>query len=380
VRVLVDYRPALRERSGVGEYTYELARALLALDGQDGRPAPLDLTLFSSSWKDRFAPDADLRRATAVDRRVPVGLLNLAWHRLDWPPAELLAGGPFDVTHSMHPLLMPARRAAQVVTIHDLNFITHPERTRAEIRRDYPALARAHAHRADAVIAVSQFTAGEVQRYFDLPSDRISVCPPGAPAWTPRAHPPPDGYVLFFGTLEPRKNVGGLLDAYERLAARTSVLPRLVLAGKATELAQPWLDRLARSPLKEIATHVGYVEPGHRRRLYEGARCLVQPSFEEGFGIPVLEAMTLGVPVVATNRGALPEVIGDAGAIVSADDPDALAAAIDRMVHDTAYAAQCAARGIARARAFSWERTARRVYETYERAMERRRLTCAHRD
>lgn len=372
MRVLVDYRPALRERSGVGEYTHELARALLALFPGESRTAPLHLTLFSSSWRDRFVPDADLRRAAAVDRRVPVGLLNLTWHRFNWPPAETLAGGSFDVTHSMHPLLLPARHAAQVVTIHDLNFIAHPERTRAEIRRDYPALARAHAHRADAVIAVSQFTAGEIQRHFDVPIDRISVCSPGAPAWPPRERPPSDGYVLFFGTLEPRKNVGGLLDAYERLAARRRDLPRLLLAGRVTGQARPWLERLTRSPLSDLVQHVGYVDPLNRRQLYEGARCLVQPSFEEGFGIPVLEAMTLGVPVIATDRGALPEVVGDAGPIVSADDPDALASAIERMVHDTTYAAQCATRGIARARAFSWERTARRVYETYQRAMERR--------
>ena len=152
-----------------------------------------------------------------IDRRVPVGLLNLAWHRLGWPPAETLTGGAFDVTHSLHPLLLPSRAAAQVITIHDLNFLTHPERTRAEIRRDYPALARAHAHRADRIIVPSQFTAGEVERRLGVPADRISVCSPGAPDWTPRDAAPDGGYVLFFGTLEPRKNVGGLLDAYETL-------------------------------------------------------------------------------------------------------------------------------------------------------------------
>ncbi len=370
MRVVIDYRPALRERSGVGEYTHALARSLVARSPSD----PLQLTLFSSSWKDRVALDTELRGARSVDRRVPVSLLNLAWHRLNWPPIEALAGGSFDVAHSMHPLLLPARRAAQIVTIHDLNFLSHPERTHREIRRDYPALARAHAHRADAVIAVSQFTAGQIQHHFDLPTDRIAVCSPGAPSWTARDHPPADGYVLFFGTLEPRKNVTGLLDAYEHLAAGRRDLPQLVLAGKATDAARPWLERLTHAPLDRLVKHVGYVDPSSRRALYEGARCLVQPSFEEGFGIPVLEAMTVGVPVIVSNRGALPEVAGDAGAIVSIEDARSeLAAAIARMLDDQAFAAQCVARGLARSKEFRWERTAGRVYETYQRAVARRR-------
>jgi glycosyltransferase involved in cell wall biosynthesis len=370
VRAVIDYRPALRQRTGVGEYTHEMARALVSLAGR----RPLDLTLFSSSWKDRVVVDDGVRAASFVDRHVPVALLNLAWHRFSWPPVETIARGRFDIAHSMHPLLMPARQAARIVTIHDLDFLAHPERTRGEIRRDYPALARAHARRADAVIAVSQFTAGEVQRLFGVPADRVSVCSPGAPPWTPRLQPPAAGYVLFFGTLEPRKNIGGLLDAYERLSARRRDLPRLVLAGQATEAARPWLERIRRPPLDRLVTHVGYVDPAKRRALYDEAICLVQPSFEEGFGIPVLEAMTVGVPVVVADRGALPEVTGDAGEIVPPDDPDQLAAAIEKIIDDQAFAAQASARGIARAKEYRWDRTAVRVYETYRQAIERRGL------
>jgi glycosyltransferase involved in cell wall biosynthesis len=373
VRVLVDYRPALRGRTGVGEYTHELVRALLARFPRTG-PAPrLDLTLFSSSWKDRFEPAPELAEAAAIDRRVPVALLNFAWHRLEWPGAELLTGLRFDVVHSLHPLLLPAREAAQIVTIHDLHFLSRPDRARAEIRRDYPALAKRHAQRADRIIAVSRFTAGEVERLLGVPADRIDVCSPGAPAWTPRERAPDDGgYLLFFGTLEPRKNVGGLLDAYERLAARRAVLPPLLLAGAATAESGQWLERLARPPLLGRVRHTGYVDPEHRRALYEGARLLVQPSFEEGFGIPVLEAMTLGVPVVAANRGALPEVLGGAGLLFDPDKVDEIAAAIERICDDAAFAARCAADGVARAREFSWSRTAERVAEAYRRAAEHR--------
>ena len=161
MRVLIDYRPALREPTGAGQYTHQLVRALLAMSAAD--PArPLEITLFSSSWKDRLVLSPDLAGASGVDLRIPVRLLNLAWHRLGWPTAEILTGRTVDVMHSSHPLLLPGRSAAQVITIHDLDFLTHPERTRAEVRRDYPVLARNHAQRADRILVPSAFTAGDV--------------------------------------------------------------------------------------------------------------------------------------------------------------------------------------------------------------------------
>jgi len=375
VRVLIDYRPALRERSGVGEYTHQLVRALLRTFPRTATDGLLDLTLFSSSWKDRLQSLSDVAGARAIDRRVPVSVLNFAWHRLRWPPAEALAHAEFDVAHSLHPLVMPARRAAQVITIHDLNFLTHPERTRGEIRRDYASLVHEHARRADRVIVVSHFTATEVRRQLGVPADRISVCPPGAPDWTPRAAAPENGYVLFFGTLEARKNVGGLLDAYERLVVSRGPpnVPELVLAGKATDAAKPWLDRISHGPLAGRVRHIGYVQPTERRALYEGARLLVQPSFEEGFGIPVLEAMTLGVPVVASNRGAPPEVLGGAGLLVEPEDADGMASAIQRMIEDEPFAAESAAKGIVRSRQFTWDLSARRVFDAYQQAIDAHR-------
>ncbi|HEY7289803.1 MAG TPA: glycosyltransferase family 1 protein [Vicinamibacterales bacterium] len=367
MRVLIDYRPALRERSGTGEYTHQLVRALTSASaGLDDR---LAVTLFSSSWKDRLVDLSDLRPASVVDRRIPVRLLNLSWHRLGWPPAEVIAGGTFDVTHSSHPLMLPSRNAAHVVTIHDLNFLKHPERTRAEIRRDYPALARDHAQRADGILVSSAFTATEVEVVLAVPRDRITICPHGAPEWTPRDRQPQAGYILFVGTLEPRKNVGGLLDAYERLIT-TAGVPDLVLAGKALPESHGWLARIARQPLSGHVRHIGYVEPSQMRQLYEGARLLVLPSFEEGFGIPALEAMTIGVPVVASRRGSLPEVLGDAGVLVDPDRPADIADAMCRVLTDEAFAASCAKRGVERARAFRWDSTARTVYGAYQRAME----------
>jgi glycosyltransferase involved in cell wall biosynthesis len=370
VRIVIDYRPALRQRSGVGEYIHHLATHLADGPGRDD-----EVVLFSSSLRHQVDPST-LRGIRVANRRVPVQLLNRMWHRLGWPPVELLVRGPFDIAHSPHPLMMPTRTAARVVTVHDLDFLSNPERTGGEVRRDYARLVRQHVHLADHVVTISAHTAGEVHQLLGVPRSNITVCRPGAPDWAPRAGIPDTGPILFVGTLEPRKNIGGLLDAYERLLAGGGDVPALLLAGRATPAAAPWLARIARAPLAGTVTHLGYVSDAERRALYERARLLVLPSFNEGFGLPVLEAMTVGVPVVAAARGAIPEVLGDAGLLVDPDDPDRIADAMHRLLTDHSLAQTAAATGIRRSCSFSWHASAVSLRAAYEHAiaMKRARL------
>jgi glycosyltransferase involved in cell wall biosynthesis len=358
VRILLDYRPALRARTGVGEYAHELAAAL----ARRLRP-PDALTIFSSSWKDRL-PAQPVAGADAVDVRIPVSVLNAAWHRLEWPPVELFAG-PIDIAYSLHPLLMPARRARQVVTIHDLDFLDHPERTQAEIRRDYAALAATHARRADLVVTVSHFTAAEVERRLGVSRARMVICSPGAPPWSARTDQPRGGPILFMGTLAPRKNGGVLLAAYAELLRKTTgpeplhPVPDLWLAGGATAGAADWLRSIEQPPLAGRVKHLGYIESGRRYELYKQASMFVLPSHLEGFGIPALEAMTVGVPVIVSNRGALPEVTGGAAQVVEPDDVSGLADAMRRYLDDTHGAATTAAKqGLERARQYTWDASA----------------------
>jgi glycosyltransferase involved in cell wall biosynthesis len=366
VRILIDYRPALRERTGVGEYAHELASALA------GQLSIHDtLTLFSSSWKDRLAPGA-IPGVPVVDARVPVSLLNLSWHRLEWPAAETFAG-EVDVTHSMHPLLMPARNAARIVTVHDLYFLESPERTAAEIRRDYPVLAADHARRADGVITVSEYTAGKITSTLAVPRDVITLCPPGSPSWRPIDRYAAAGPILFMGTIEPRKNVETLLRAYARLVSASARVPPLKLAGKVAAACEGVLDQIRQPPLGGRVDHVGYVSGPAREALYREASMLVLPSLDEGFGLPALEAMTIGLPVIVSNRGALPEVVGSAGVLVEPDDPEALAAAMTQVLRDPEQAKRRGAAGVERAKRFTWRESASRLIEAYRGAIERRR-------
>ena len=369
MRILVDYRPALRERTGVGEYVHQLVRAYAAT-------YPGEVTVFTSSWKDRPPQglSAELN-APVIDRRVPVRLLNLLWHRTAWPPAEVIAGR-FDVVHAAHPLLIPARRAAQVVTIHDLYFLSDPDRTSAEIRRDYVPLVRPHARRAHAVITSTAYGKGLISGSLGVPEERIYVCPPGAPTWRTLGQAPnavPSGYLVFLGTLEPRKNVGALRDAYERLLARMPAARPLVMAGHAKARAAERMARIEVPPLAGRVRHVGYVPDDEREALYAGACALVLPSLDEGFGLPALEAMSAGVPVVASSRGALPEVVGSAGTLIDPADVEGLTAALEQVISDGAFALACAEAGLMRARAFTWNSSAATLHRAYADAMERRR-------
>jgi len=363
VRILLDYRPALRQRTGVGEYAHGLAAALSAI------LAPADsLTLFSSSWKDRLPP-APIEGARVSDRRIPVRVLNFAWHRLGWPPVDLLTGST-DVAHSMHPLMMPARRA-RVVTVHDLYFLDRPEHASAEIRRDYPRLARDHARRADAVVVNSEYTKTQVMERLGVPADRITVCRPGAPDWARRPEPAAPGHILFIGTIAPRKNAPGLLRAFTQLATGMRETPELVIAGRITPEGLHGTGVDVASVIDRIRMP-GYVDDAAKRDLYARASMLVLPSFDEGFGIPALEAMAMGVPVIGANRGALPEVLGDAGLLVDPDDPATIADAMQRVLEDSALRQQMADAGVARAAQFSWKSSAERLYEMYRSVVARR--------
>lgn len=372
MRILVDYRPALRERTGVGEYVHELAKVLAT-------PEPVgdshQISLFTSSWKDRPSPAvaAEMPHARVVDVKLPVRALTWSWNRLEWPPVEWFAGGT-DVVHSQSPLLIPAR-AAQVVTVHDLDFLRHADQLTAEIRRDYPALARSHAARAHGVIVSSNYAAGEVARELRIDPLLVHVCPPGQPSWSGEVRQrrrarlrdiQETGHILFLGTLSVRKNVGTLIEAYARLRTLRPDTPRLVLAGHRTPAAARWEARCA-DALKGHVEFTGYVDTARRIELYSNALVLVLPSYEEGFGLPVLEAMACGIPVIVSSRGSLPEVAGDAATPIDPDDAD-------RFAHEMATVldgdnAGRIDRGLEQAARYSWSHCARTALHAYRCAI-----------
>jgi alpha-1,3-rhamnosyl/mannosyltransferase len=224
------------------------------------------------------------------------------------------------------------------------------------------------------VIVSSQYAAAEVTRELQLDPSRVHVCPPGRPPWAKhvlnrRGQRPHGGHILFMGTLSLRKNVGTLLEAYARLRAQVPESPPLILAGHRTPASARWEARCAEAPLKGHVTITGYVAMKQRLDLYAQAAMLVLPSYEEGFGLPVLEAMACGVPVIVSSRGSLPEVAGPAATPIDPDDAEALTAEMRRLLDDRA-AAPAIERGLAQAARYSWDACAQAALRAYASAVE----------
>ena len=171
------------------------------------------------------------------------------------------------------------------------------------------------------------------------------------------------------GTLEPRKNIPALLAAYRRFSEGQPDAPPLVLAGQVTPAAEAWVAEAQAPPLRGRVVIEGYVSTERRAELYAGAGVLVLPSLDEGFGLPALEAMALGIPVVASNVGALPEVVGDAGILVDPTDVRGLADALESVATNAGLAERMREAGIARSRGFNWPASARALVGAYEHGL-----------
>jgi glycosyltransferase involved in cell wall biosynthesis len=367
----LDLRPSLSRPTGVGTYVLGLLERLPRLAPDE------TFHYFSASFRERYPQRVWPPNVRLVDRKIPVHALNFAWNRLEWPPLDRLVGAPLDLVHSPHPLLIPARKARRIVTVPDLFFLKHPELTAAEIRRDYVALVRDHVKRADGVVCISKYTAEETQRLLHVPSDKIAVTPLGVDpifreppaaeqieATLNRLHLPRGG-ILYLGSDDKRKNLVALVMTYLNLASRRPEVPPLVLAGPGSN----WAQGGARIAPQIRAT--GYLPQDDVRALMAASSMLVLPSLEEGFGLPVLEAMAAGLPVVCSRGSALEEVAGDAATLVDPADPGSLSQGIEGLLDDPELAKSHRQKGRERSLRFDWQDTAERTLAFYRTVLGR---------
>jgi len=289
--------------------------------------------------------------------------------------------GPLDCFHHPSPLLLPLRGTPRVITIHDLWFMRRPETVPKGTGRILEAGLRREAARATVFIADSTQTKEDVVELLGVGAERVRVIPlaPDS-AFSPR--PPahlqpvlaryglhPGEYVITVGTIEPRKNIEGLLRAYGLWAERRRrMVPRLVLVGRMGWHYQPVESALRDPRLQGLVCHLGYVPPADLPALIGGALLACFPSLHEGFGLPALESMACGTPVLASETSAFPEVLGDAALLVDPIDISRLAEALDCLSRDLSLREQLRARGLIRAKAFSWERTATETLAAYRAA------------
>lgn len=381
MRIGIDYTVGVYQGSGVGRYTRTLVHALAHVD----RASDYTL-LWARAYGDDGAELPRLDHAASFPenfraRRLPLNnrLLTAAWQRLRLPlPIETFSG-PLDILHAPDFVAPPARRARRIVTIHDLTFLVVPEYAHPALRSYLSEAVPRNLRTADHIFADSEATKRDLHRLFALPDERVSVVyvaaesrfRPFSATEQAAARPalravgvPSDPYLLMIGTIEPRKNHIGALRAFARLRARG--LPhKLVIAGKRGWLYEPIFAEHAALGLGNSVIFLDFADDTLLPALYACADLLLAPSFYEGFGIPVLEAMGAGIPAIISDRPSLPEVAGGAARIVPPDDPAALAEAIWALLHDEAERALLRARGLARARDFAPERIAAAVLARY---------------
>jgi glycosyltransferase involved in cell wall biosynthesis len=370
VRFGIDATALPLQRTGVANYIFGLLGGLAATDRDNS------YTVFAKPVHiPEFGIDQPNFEVVPVDLRARG--LRLAWEQTGLPRQARSRG--LDVLHSPH-YTMPLRHATRsVVTFCDMTFLLHPELHQPVKRVFFPAMMRWSARHADRLITISESTRADLVRLWNVEPGRVTAVPLAAgdeyrpvsgqqvAAACERHGLRAGHYILYVGVLEPRKNIDRLVAAFGRVADRLGDLD-LVIAGKQGWMYDRIFEQVTALGLAERVRFTGYVAQGDLPGLYGGARVFAYPSRYEGFGLPVLEAMRCGVPVVTTNVSSMPEVAGQGALLVDPDDVNGLAEALARLVEDTELAQTLACRGRQQAARFSWERCAVETRGVYEQA------------
>lgn len=355
VSVAVDTTPLLGVRTGIGVFVHELVGALARLEEPD---AGLELHAYAVTWRGRRGLAAAVPAGVGTGHPpMPARPLRALWKRSGFPPLEWWTGA-VDVVHGTNFVVPPTSRAARLVTVHDLTAWRFPELV-APASRDLPALVERAVRTGAAVHVNSRSVGDEVEAELGVLAEAVHVIPPGVPpvgrgdARRGRALAGSDRYVLALGTVEPRKDLPGLVAAFDAVAAADAGV-RLVVAGPDGWGTPAYEAAVAVAAHRDRVVRLGYVSARDRTDLLAGATLFAYPSVYEGFGFPPLEAMTVGTAVVATRAGAVPEVCGDAAVLVDVGDVDGLGDAMASLLEDDSARSALVAAGHERVRRFSW--------------------------
>lgn len=371
LRIAIDAHSVGTGLAGNESYITNLIEALAELDNTNRYTLYVTKDEAVERFRHRW-PHVSVRRTLPHTPlvRIPVTL------------AAELRRRPVDLLHVQY-TAPPLTPCAVVATIHDLSFEHLPETFKRRSRMQLRLTVRRTARRASRVIVPSEHTRRDIIETYDVEPERVSVTPLAAPeSFAPVAderevlrvrelYKIEGDYILTVGSIQPRKNLTRLISAYSALrrARPQANLPKLALVGKRAWLYDETLRRIENCGLQDLTVLTGYVSESDLPALYTGALCFVYPSYFEGFGLPPLEAMQCGAPVIAGNLTSLPEVVGDAGLLVDPFDEAALAQAIGRMIDDSNLRARLRLKGLERARQFSWRETARLTLQAYQRAI-----------
>lgn len=313
---------------------------------------------------------------------LPRRLVDL-WWRHDWPPLEFWLKG-MDIFHSLHIQVPPSKRMKRILTVHDCRFLAFPELYERQEVENYRRQMKTSLARVDVVATVSKFTQEELLTYFPISEDRIRVIHNGFSPHVPNADDGeekvlrfmeennlPETYLLYTGVLDPRKNLGRLIEAIAISREETGDFPDLVIAGISHE---KWFksDEAKRAGQLGLFDHIhlaGVVEKDILWKLTKGALALCYPSLYEGFGFPPLEAMSLGVPVLAGRSSSVPEVTGNAACLVDPMSIDDIARGLSKILYDTGFRQSLIELGYEQTKKFSWAKAAAEYISLYKEVL-----------
>lgn len=354
LRVAIDAAPLLGQPTGVGTFTRGLLQSLAEANS-------LDVNAYALSGRGAVdLPGVVPSRIDARTRPMPARPLLRLWKRFNFPPAELWTGR-VDVVHGTN-FIVPPTKAAALVTVHDLTAIRYPELC-TPTTLQYPQLIQRAIVRGAHLHVMSNAVRAEVCRHFDVAEDRVHLVEPGPPQIENAAIPGGRPYLIALGTIEPRKDYPLLVRAFDSVAREHDI--DLLIIGARGWGADALDVAINQSEFGKRIQVLGYVDNGRRAGLLRGATALVYPSIYEGFGLPPLEAMSAGIPVVATSNPAVEEVTQGAASLVAPGDDAALARAIARVVSDDTHRAQLISAGQARVAQMSWQRSAENMIDLY---------------
>lgn len=378
MRIGVDCRTMLNpisgERAGVGHYTYHLVKALLEVDRKNEYVLYFDHRMPAAVVDDFAAANVTVRRLPFFKYRK---FLPFAYSHLLL--AAFLSRDNLDVFHAPANVMPLSYNRPTVVTIHDLAIYKHPEWFPTQIASTR-VLVPQTVKKAKAVITVSKATKKDLLDLFNVPSKKVTVVPEAADttllqlrdkaADVRKIYKLPKKFLFYVGTIEPRKNLTALIQAWQRLAhTRPAVVKdtALVIAGGLGYRGQEVLDLIGTLKMPAIKA-LGYLPHNHKVKLMAEAEAFVFPTKYEGFGLPVLEAMQLGTPVISSNVSAIPEITGNTALLGSPDDVEALTENIRKVLTRPALAKKMSLDGKKQARQFSWKRAARETLVVYHQA------------
>lgn len=357
--VALELQPCIGKRSGIGNYTYELAKRMT-----DDKLLHFSGNVFNFQGK-AVLPDMGL--SVREYKKISYGVYRRLWHWLPVDYAKLFSAADLSIFFNY---IVPPRISGKVLTtIHDLTWLRYPETMDKKNLRRIERDIDYSIERADKILTVSEFSKQEMIDLLGLSADKIAVVPcaagemPESSDFVQFAEIDnlTEPYLLYIGNIEPRKNLPRLLQAFDLLKKEHGIPHKLVIAGGSGWGNSEFQQSLQNMKYSSDVVQVGYVEPTAKRALYENAKAFVFPSIYEGFGIPPLEAMECGCPVVCANAASLPEVVGAAAEMVEPLSVESIAAGIWQVIASEQRSAELVALGYEQARKYSWDKSAEQL-------------------